>query len=79
MRNHFNENNLPAPVTPGGSVKLACSFCGSMAAWDTLSVYGARCFRCYEAYCKEAGSANIVDRNVLADKFRNIVNRKINP
>ena len=31
---------------------MACSFCGKQTLKSTLSEYGARCFECFEAYCR---------------------------
>lgn len=33
--------------------RLPCLFCQTPTQRATLSQYGARCFRCYEAYCQE--------------------------
>lgn len=30
-----------------------CNSCGKSTLIATLSIYGARCFGCYEAYCRE--------------------------
>lgn len=30
---------------------MPCTFCNAMTTRGTLSAYGARCFRCYQAYC----------------------------
>lgn len=34
--------------------KLACRWCNAMTPVAALASYGARCFRCYEAYCNSA-------------------------
>lgn len=33
---------------------LQCSFCGKPTQRETLSQYGARCFSCYEDYCRRS-------------------------
>lgn len=30
---------------------MACSCCGAPTAYGVLAMYGARCSRCYEAFC----------------------------
>lgn len=40
---------LPAVI--GG--RLPCLWCNAPTAGTTLAAYGARCLRCYEAYCRE--------------------------
>ena len=47
------------PLPPHGQVPAViagrhpCSVCGAPTADTTLSAYGARCYRCYEAYYRE--------------------------
>lgn len=36
---------------------LPCSFCRIETKRETLAAYGARCFRCYGAYCEAAPKA----------------------
>jgi hypothetical protein len=33
--------------------RLPCMFCKTPTLRETLTQYGARCFTCYEAYCRE--------------------------
>ena len=31
---------------------LKCMVCGHPTAWDVLSMHGARCYPCYQQYCR---------------------------
>lgn len=42
----------PPPVEVGGTL-LPCHRCQTLTQRATLAQYGARCYRCYEAYCQE--------------------------
>lgn len=33
--------------------RLPCRYCGAPTLRETLTQYGARCFPCYEGYCRE--------------------------
>lgn len=35
----------------GARIMAACTFCGAPTAYDTLAMLGARCSRCYAAFC----------------------------
>lgn len=37
----------------GAGSSLSCINCGTPTAYDTLSTLGAKCFPCYQAYCRE--------------------------
>lgn len=32
--------------------EMPCRWCGKLASIGSLNTYGARCFKCYEAYCQ---------------------------
>jgi hypothetical protein len=40
-------------TTEASSNYMPCLFCREPTLRETLSLYGARCFKCYEAYCRE--------------------------
>jgi len=44
--------------------RTPCLWCKSLTLVETLNQYGARCFNCYEAYCREPQPAP----SVMADK-----------
>lgn len=54
-RAKFNEN-LPAVAADAAPRDqygpLPCSFCGDLTSRSVLAHLGARCSRCYEAYCR---------------------------
>lgn len=37
----------------GDERRMACMTCGESTTIETLSSFGARCFPCYQAYCRE--------------------------
>lgn len=41
------------PVVRQPEAMLVCGWCHAPTDHSTLSTYGARCFRCYQAYCRE--------------------------
>jgi hypothetical protein len=41
------------PKVPDDATMLPCGWCQTMTDRAALSTYGARCFRCYQAYCRE--------------------------
>ncbi len=59
-----NDRDTEAPHTPGKP--LPCRICKTLTAGATLAVYGAQCFRCYAAYCREPQPKSAF----LADKRR---------
>lgn len=42
------------PAISNGAALLPCRWCDTPTAHSTLSTYGARCYPCYLAYCREA-------------------------
>jgi hypothetical protein len=55
-RNDFDPRDdtpLPPHGAPPLENRLPCRACGTATLIATLSNYGARCFRCYEDYCRE--------------------------
>lgn len=36
--------------------EMACRWCGKMTSVGSLNAYGARCFKCYEDYCRASQS-----------------------
>jgi hypothetical protein len=53
MRALFDETRDAAPAQTVNSGMLPCLWCQQATKKETLVAYGARCFRCYEAYCAE--------------------------
>lgn len=56
MRKTFDaDKDIPLP--PHGHMpietRLSCSFCGLPTLRDALVHHGARCLRCYDAYCAQ--------------------------
>lgn len=55
-------------------VGYTCKFCNSPTASTTLSMFGARCARCYEVYCKEPTPArkypDSIPNNSMAWAYR---------
>jgi len=51
-----------------GPRNLQCHRCGTPTAYDELSTYGAQCFPCYAAYCREERATP--DRSILAKAMR---------
>lgn len=50
----FDETPLPPHgQAPGVAQRKPCMRCGDPTLVATLNHYGARCFTCYEAYCRE--------------------------
>jgi hypothetical protein len=48
----LHPHGKPPPVDTGGAL-LPCLWCKTPTQRATLAHYGARCWRCYEAYCGE--------------------------
>jgi hypothetical protein len=42
----------PHGVPPATGDRLACAHCQTLTLRATLSQYGARCFGCYQAFCR---------------------------
>ena len=55
-RDTFDED---VPLPPHGKApqmqakRHQCRYCGGEATYETLATYGARCYHCYAAYCRE--------------------------
>lgn len=51
-----DEDQPPLPphgVPPSAADRLPCMRCGVATDKKTLSRYGARCYGCFEAYCRD--------------------------
>jgi hypothetical protein len=45
-------------INDDGPVRyMACRWCQKQTLVETLSMYGARCFECFETYCNPAGDS----------------------
>lgn len=54
-------------ATPGESDKrLPCATCGEVTLIATLRDFGARCFGCYQAYCRDPAVQHPRSRASLA-------------
>jgi hypothetical protein len=53
----MNREDIPLPphgVPPKREeLLMPCTRCGESTEHSTLRMYGARCFRCFLAYCRE--------------------------
>lgn len=54
-RNSFDPDAVAPPPLHDAFIdkRRPCNACGKSTLIATLSIYGARCFGCYEAYCRE--------------------------
>ncbi len=52
---------------PLAEVRQPCRWCGESTLRTMLAQYGARCFRCFEAYCAEAQLAPVFLANPAVD------------
>lgn len=51
-RDAKREDNEALPQKADPALEpMPCTFCKGMSTRGQLSAYGARCFRCYQAYC----------------------------
>lgn len=63
-RRTFDETN-DQPVDDVDRNRLACSWCSKSTLRSVLSQYGARCFECFEGYCRRPQDhAQVGDKEV---------------
>lgn len=51
-RTKVQDRGEEAPDKDPANDPMNCPLCNGLTKRGTLSTYGARCFRCYEAYCQ---------------------------
>lgn len=55
-----------------GPVEYRCRWCDRFASWETLSLYGARCRPCYEAWTREAPSGPVLNERQKAELMKRL-------
>lgn len=55
MKKYDKKEEEGKPATE--SSPLPCIACKQLTPWATLSLLGARCSSCYQAYCRDAFKA----------------------
>ena len=74
-RSQFDED-VPLPphgAAPGNGRYLACITCANPTDTKTLMEFGARCFPCYQAYCRQPTHSDIPSGPVTGTPAQRIV------